>query len=32
MSDYTLDDELDMAQQLLDDATYSYDTTEGDDS
>ena len=32
MSDYTLDDALDMAQQLQDNATDSYDTTEGDDS
>ena len=32
MSDYTLEDALDMAQQLQDNATDSYDTTEGDDS
>ena len=31
VNDYTLDDALDMAQQLQDNATDSYDTTEEDD-
>ena len=30
MNDYTLDDALDKAQQLQDDATDSHDTTEED--
>lgn len=30
MNDYTLDDALDIAQQLQDDATDSHDTTEED--
>ena len=32
MSDYTLDDALDMAQQLQDNATDSHDTTGEDNS